>query len=378
MMNPDQKKDSIRTQTKERLLSLDTLRGFDMVMLMGGGWIIVTLANATGWGWLETLAVQQEHVDWIGFRFYDMIFPLFMFISGVAIPYAIHSKLDKGIAKSVLLRKIFIRLLALIVLGFIYNGVLEGGFTNMRAASVLAQIGFGYFFAALISLYSKSIKGSIYWLLGILSGVAVLQLFVPVPGYGAGNFEPAATINAWLDQKLLPGRLYDKVFDPEGILCIVSAVSITILGSLAGYVIRSSSAKPSKKALYIAAAGVGLTAFALALSPVYPIIKKMWTVPYVMLAAGVSALLLSLFYYVIDVKGSKNWTLFFRVFGMNSITIYMGARIIDFGGVSHFFLNWFSIHISEPWGAVLIAIGALMLEWALLYFLYKKRIFLRV
>jgi predicted acyltransferase len=377
-MDPKQKTESPRTQAKERLQSLDTLRGFDMAMLLGGGLIIVTLAEATGWRWLEVLAIQQEHVEWVGFRFYDLIFPLFMFISGVAIPYAINSKVEKGIAKSALLKKIFTRLLALVALGLIYNGVLEWGFTDMRVASVLAQIGFGYFFAALISLYSKSIKGSIFWLLGILTGVAVLQLFVPVPGYGAGNFEPAATINAWLDQRLLPGKLYDKVFDPEGILCIVSAVSITLLGSLAGYLLRNKGPKPSKKALYIAAAGVGLAAIALAISPFYPIIKKMWTVSYVLLAAGVSAILLSLFYYVIDVKGSKNWTLFFRVFGMNSITIYMGTRIIDFGNISHFFLNWFSIHVSELWGAVLIAIGVLILEWALLYFLYKKRIFLRV
>jgi predicted acyltransferase len=300
-MTPDQKTEALRTQPKERLQSLDTLRGFDMAMLLGGGWIIVTLAEATGWGWLETLAIQQEHVDWVGFRFYDMIFPLFMFISGVAIPYAINSKVEKGLAKSLLLKKIFIRLLALVGLGLLYNGVLEWGFTDMRAASVLAQIGFGYFFAALISLYSKSIKGNIIWLLGILSGVAVLQLFVPVPGYGAGTFEPASTINAWLDQILLPGRLHDKVFDPEGILCIVSAVSITLLGSLAGYVLRSLPTKPTKKALHIALAGAGLIVIALALSPVYPIIKKMWTVPYVLLAAGISALLLALFYFVIDV-----------------------------------------------------------------------------
>ncbi|MFO7668162.1 MAG: hypothetical protein R6W31_00750 [Bacteroidales bacterium] len=192
------------------------------------------------------------------------------------------------------------------------------------------------------------------------------------------HFEPASTINAWLDQKLLPGMLYDKVFDPEGILCIVSAVSITLLGTLAGFLIRSKSPKPSKKALYIATAGIALSAIAIGISLFYPIIKKMWTVPYVLLAAGISALLLSLFYYIIDVKGSKSWTLFFRVFGMNSITIYMASRIIDFGDISHFFLNWFSIHVSENWGAVLIATGALLLEWALLYFLYKKGIFLRV
>lgn len=368
----------LRTETKERLLSLDTLRGFDMAMLVGIGGIIITLAELTGWGWMEALATQQHHVQWEGFRMYDLIFPLFMFISGVAIPYAINSKLEKGVAKSVLFKKIFVRLIALILLGILYNGALSRGFTNLRYVSVLSQIGFGYFFAALISLYSKSIKGPAYWLVGILAGVAVLQLFVPVSGYGAGTFEPATTLNAWLDQHLIPGRLNDEVFDPEGILCIISAISITLMGTLSGHIIRSSKATPTKRALYIALAGVGLIVLAQVLSPFYPIIKKMWTATYVMKAGGVSALLLSLFYFVIDVKGSKNWTLFFRVFGMNSITIYMGHRIIDFRDISRFFLNWTSVHINEQWGAVFIATGVLMIQWALLLFLYKRKIFLRV
>jgi predicted acyltransferase len=377
-MPTTEKSQSIRTETKERLISLDTLRGFDMAMLVGIGAIIIALADLTGWKWMEVLATQQHHVKWVGFRFYDMIFPLFMFISGVAIPYAINSKVEKGIAKSRLLRKIFIRLVALILLGMLYNGALSRGFTNLRYVSVLSQIGFGYFFAALISLYSRSIRGSVFWLVGIMAGIAVLQLFVPVPGHGAGTFDPEFSINAWLDRMLIPGRLNDEVFDPEGVLCIISAITITLMGTLAGYILRSSKAAPSKKALYIAAAGVGAIAVALALSTFYPIIKKMWTVPYVLLAGGVSALLLSLFYYVIDVKGSKNWTLFFRVFGMNSITIYMAHRIIDFEDISSFFLNFTSVHINEQWGAVFITTGALVLQWGLLYFLSKRKIFLRV
>lgn len=368
----------LRTGSKERLQSLDTLRGFDMAMLLGGGGIIIALANLSGWGWMETLAIQQHHVEWEGFRFYDMIFPLFMFISGVAIPYAVNSKVEKGVAKSLLLKKIFIRLIALIAFGILYNGATSNGFTNLRYVSVLSQIGFGYFFAALISLYSTSVKGPVYWLLGIMAGVAALQLFVPVPGFGAGSFEPATTINAWLDQRLIPGRIHDRVFDPEGVLCIVSAVSVTLMGTLAGHVIRSWNQSPSKKALYIALAGVVAIALAYALEPVYPVIKKMWTVPYVLMAGGYSALLLALFYYVIDVKGHKSGTLFFRVFGMNSITIYMGTRIIDFHSISSFFLNWTSIHINELWGTLFISIGVLVLEWALLLYLYRNKIFLRV
>ena len=369
---------ALRTKPKERLQSLDTLRGFDMAMLVGGAGILIALSKLTGWGWVEALETQMHHVEWEGFRFYDLIFPLFMFISGVAIPYAINSKLEKGVQKSRLFRKILVRLIALVVLGFLYNGILQRGFSNPRLVSVLSQIGFGYFFAALISLYSKSIRGVIYWLLGIMAGVAVLQLFVPVPGYGAGTFESGSSINAWLDQLLIPGRLYGEVYDPEGFLCIVSAVTITMMGSLAGYLIRSGKAAPARKALYIAIAGILAIAVSLALEPVYPVIKKMWTVSYVLRAAGVSALMLASFYYVIDVRGSKNWTLFFRVFGMNSITIYMASRIIDFHDISRFFMNWTSVHISELWGALFIAIGVLILQWGLMLFLYRKKIFLRV
>lgn len=369
---------TLRTKPKERLQSLDTLRGFDMAMLVGGAGILIALSKLTGWGWAEALETQMHHVEWEGFRFYDLIFPLFMFISGVAIPYAINSKVEKGVHKSRLFRKILIRLVALILLGFLYNGILQRGFSNPRLVSVLSQIGFGYFFAALISLYSKSIKGVIFWLLGIMAGVAVLQLFVPVPGYGAGTFEAGSSINAWLDQLLIPGRLYGEVYDPEGFLCIISAVTITMMGTLCGYVIRSGKSEPARKALYIAVAGILAIAVSLALEPVYPVIKKMWTVSYVLRAAGVSALMLAGFYYVIDVRGSKSWTLFFRVFGMNSITIYMAARILDFHGISRFFLNWTSVHINEQWGALFIAMGVLVLQWALMLFLYRRKIFLRV
>ncbi len=377
-MTTEKTSTTIRTGTKERLLSLDTLRGFDMAMLVGGAGIIIALSKLTGWSWMEAVATQMHHVKWEGFRFYDLIFPLFMFISGVAIPYAINSKVEKGVAKSLLFRKIFIRLLALIGFGFLYNGLMSRGFTNFRYVSVLSQIGFGYFFAALICLYSKSIKGTLYWLLGIMGGVAILQLFVPVPGHGAGTFEPGTSINAWLDQLLIPGRLHGEVFDPEGVLCIVSAVTITLMGALAGYIIRSGKSAPAKKALYIALAGAGAIVVAQILSTFYPIIKAMWTVSYVLKAGGVSALLLALFYYVIDVKGSKNWTLFFRVFGMNSITIYMADRIINFHGISRFFTGWTSVHINEQWGTLFIAIGVLVIQWSLMLFLYRKKIFLRV
>jgi len=364
-------------KTKERLNSLDTLRGFDMLWIIGGGALIEALAKATGWNWTEVLANQMHHVKWEGFHFEDLIFPLFMFISGVAIPFALTSRLEKGTPKMVLYKKVFVRMVLLILLGFVYNGALRNGFSNMRYPSVLSQIGIAYFFAALIVINTTTLKARIFWLLGIFAGIATLQLFVPVPGFGAGVFSPDATINAWLDQRFLPGRLIYETYDPEGILCIVSAISITLMGTFAGLVLRNKKITPNRKTVILIVVGVSLVIVALLLSPVYPIIKKIWTVPFNILTAGISFLLLAVFYYVIDVKMWNKWILFFKVIGLNSITIYLGMRIINFHHSSTFLLGW----IANPmgiFGDVIIVSGVLAIEWMLLYYLYKNKIFLRV
>ena len=135
----------------------------------------------------------------------------------------------------------------LVVFGMVYNGALEKGFSNMRYLSVLSQIGIGYFFASLIVINTNTLKARIFWLTGILAGIAILQNLVPVPGFGAGVFTPEGSINAWLDQHLLPGRLIDKFFDPEGVLCIVSAISVTLMGAIAGSVLRSGSLTSLRK-----------------------------------------------------------------------------------------------------------------------------------
>jgi predicted acyltransferase len=371
------KTELLKPVSKERLYSLDALRGFDMFWIIGGGALFEALAKSTGWSWVNVLAEQMHHAAWNGFRFFDLIFPLFMFISGVAIPFAITSKIEKGAAKPELFKKVFRRMLLLVAFGLVYNGVLQNGFPGMRAASVLAQIGISYFFASLIVMHTSSVKPRIFWLIGILGGIAILQLLIPVPGFGAGVITPEGSINAWIDQHFLPGRLIYGSYDPEGILCIISATSVTLMGTLAGNILRNKNASPDKKAVILFLSGLGLVLLALALSPVYPVIKKIWTVPFNMLTAGISLLFLSLFYFIMDVKGWRKGTFFFRVIGLNSITIYLGGRIIDFYYTSEFLLGW----LSKPagvFGPVVIIIGMINAEWLFLYYLYKKKIFLRV
>lgn len=149
------------------------------------------------------------------------------------------------------------------------------------------------------------------------------------------------------------------------------------MGTFAGSLLRDKATVPTKKVNILLIAGASLVIVALALSPVYPIIKKIWTVPFDLLTAGISSILLAIFYFIIDVKKQDNWILFFKVIGMNSITIYLGGRFIDFWHASEFFLGSFA-GLMGDYGEILIILGLITLEWFFLYYLYKNKIFLRV
>ncbi len=363
---------SLRTEPQKRLYSLDALRGFDMFWITGGGALIGALAGDT---WLGH---QMHHADWAGFHFEDLIFPLFMFISGVAIPLSVKSKIEKSVPKYKLFQKVITRLIILILLGILYNGTFREGFNDGRIASVLAQIGVGYFLAAIIVIYFESFRSRIIWLAGILTGIGIIQLLIPVPGVGAGILTPEGCINGFIDRHLLPGRLHGGVFDPEGILCSISATGVTLMGTIAGNILRNRKTTDWQKIGYMAVTGVALILVAFALSSFYPIIKKCWTSTFNILTGGVSFLLLALFYMIIDHMGFKKWAFYFRVIGMNSIFVYLFTQIIDVQVISEYFLGWLAIPMGEYWGNILITVGALAATWLLLYYMYKKKIFLRV
>ena len=348
-----------------------------MFWIIGGDALFRSLAEVTNWGWARAWAVQLEHAEWAGFHFYDLVFPLFMFISGVAMPLSLLAKAETAADKRPIYLKLVKRALLLVLLGLVYNHLTDLRFATQRYASVLAQIGLAYLFAALIMLKVRGLGGRLAAVAGILAGTAAVQLLVPVPGMGAGVLTPEGTINGWVDRLLLPGRLYDTVFDPEGILCILSATSVTLMGGLAGLVLKSGKLPAYRKALVLAGSGVSLATLGYVLGGWYPIIKKAWTATFDIYAAGLSFLLLALFYLVVDVWGFRKWSFFFRVIGLNSITIYLGTRMIDFGFTSEF---WFGglARLAGPAGVLVLGAGVIAVEWLVLYFLYKKSVFLRV
>jgi len=360
-----------------RLISLDALRGFDMFWITGGRELILSIKDYTQWSWLIFISPQFDHVEWNGFHFFDLIFPLFLYLSGVAIPYSITRQLEKGIPKKKILLKISQRVLLLIILGVIYNGLYDLNFSNIRFASVLGQIGIAYFFAAIIFLYTNW-KQQIIWIVGIPVGYWAMQVLIPVPGYEAGVLTSEGSINAFIDRLLMPGRLYLTVSDPEGWLVKIPAIATALFGVLTGIFLRNKNINEFKKVLYLSATAVLLLLVSLIWNIILPINKNLWTSSFVFHTAGWSILSLALFYLIIDILKFVKWSFFFVVIGMNSITIYIATVLVDynrptariFGGLIQLFGSGL-----QP---VLTVFIAIMIQWLCFYFLYRKKIFLKV
>ncbi len=365
----------LRTEPQKRLYSLDALRGFDMFWITGGSALAVALAKTGEADWILN---QMRHVPWEGFHFMDLIFPLFMFIAGVAIPLSIEAKHDKNVPRKKLLWKAFKRMAILILLGILYNGTLRKAFGEGRIPSVLGQIGVGYFLAATIVIYFHTLRSRLIWLAGILTGIGIIQLLIPVAGHGAGALmSPEGCINGVIDRLFLSGRMYRETYDPEGILCSISAAGVTLMGAVAGTILRNKKTGDWKKIGYLTASGVAAIGLALALSPLYPIIKSCWTSTFNLLTGGISFLMLAFFYLIIDHWGLKSWAFYFRVIGMNSIFVYLFVRLVNVSQISEYFLGWLAIPLGDN-GKILLIIGNLAVVWLLLFYMYKKKIFLRV
>ncbi len=365
------------TTTPKRLLSLDALRGFDMFWIIGGEEIIHLLAKATGWGWATVMAEQLSHPEWNGFRAYDLIFPLFLFMAGVSTPYSLGSSLEKGHDRSRLVRKIIQRGLILVFLGIIYNNGLElKPLAEMRFASVLGRIGLAGMFAQLIYVYSQT-RTQYLIFAGILLCYWAFVMLVPVANCGSGLMTMECNPVSYFDKTFLPGHLHKIIHDPEGIISTLPAICTALLGIFAGNVLRSNNTENQKIRTLLELGMMSLLAGCI-WGLFFPINKNLWTSSFVLIVGGFSFLLLTLFYWVIDVKDWNRWAWVLAVIGMNSILIYMVQHFIDFDYSSHALFHGLTKYFSEPIQDVLQAIGYVAVEWGFLYFLYKRRLFLKV
>lgn len=372
---------SEKLHSGERLQSLDTLRGMDMLFIMRGNEILIGLSLILPFPFFQQIAEQTDHVAWNGCHLQDMIFPLFLFIAGISFPLSLASQRRKGFSTGKVIRKIFSRCLKLIILGILYNGFLQFDFENMRFASVLGRIGLAWAGAALIFVFVE--KNSIRVLITafILLFYWLLLKYVPAPdGAGADVFSMEGCLVGWVDRQILPGKLLNGIHDPEGILSTLPAISTALLGMLTGEIVmkKENVMTGKRKVFFLVVTGLALTAFGLIWNKVFPINKNLWSSSFVCFVGGISMVLFALMYYMVDVLKCRKWTLFFRVIGMNSITIYMAQVFVKFNYTSEAIFHGAISFLPDNVQPLFNAIVYIAVCWGFLYFLYRQKIFLKV
>ncbi|TCL56827.1 putative acyltransferase [Hydrogenispora ethanolica] len=368
-----------------RLHSLDALRGFNMFWIIGAE----RIAHALGALRLSktALAVEQlSHSQWIGFTFNDLIFPLFIYLVGISLTFSVENRRRRGERTGDLLRHAIIRTGLLFLIGlFMSNSgyFLRGVFDNIRWMGVLQRIALCYGAASFLVLFTKP-RQQFLTVCGLLIGYWLLLRFVPVPGAGPGVWTEEGNLANYLDSRFLPGRLYYGTWDPEGLLSTFPAIAACLLGALSGHWLRFEGRLRGKlidaraKAEYLAAAGLLLAALGLLWGLDFPVIKKIWTSSYILLAAGLSAVLMALFYWLIDIRNWRNWAFPFIVVGLNSIFIYVGSSFLPFDACARWLVGGKAFASLGDWRLLAEALVSFVLQWLLLWAMYQRKIFIRL
>ena len=393
-------------------MSLDALRGFDMFWILGADALVLALGGLSTSPVARFFTGQLEHKAWEGFGFYDLIFPLFVFIVGVTTVYSLRALIERH-GRAAAVKRVLRRAALLLLLGIFYNGGLTHEWPNVRIAGVLSRIALVYAATGMLFCFFKPrALGAIG--AGLLVGYWALLTFVPIRDIQladralaarigvehptraqvhaafeattarvTGKFDPGLNLTNHLDFQFLPGALYDHYYDPEGLLSTLPAIATCLLGVFAGLLLRRADWDDGRKLRVLLVAGVAAIAAGWLWNLQFPVIKKIWTSSYVLVAGGWSFLLLAAFYYVVDVLRWRRWCQPFVWIGMNPITLYLVLSIVWFPSVAQRLVGgsvraWFDVHLVPGMGEIVVTTVGLALIFALARFLYVKKIFLRV
>ncbi len=421
-----------------RLMSLDALRGFDMFWIIGADSLVAALNRMSQNPATRFVADQLEHVEWQGFRFYDLIFPLFVFMVGASIVFSL-TKLINESGRVGAIHRVLKRGILLFAIGIFYSGGFTNPWPDIRLMGVLNRIALAYTFAGLLFCCFKprtlaAICG------GLLVGYWAMMTFIPIrdiqlekshlatlaeqagaprlagefreaaPGttnpstvkasplwaateklyagttnYTRGKFAMGFNLANHFDFEHLPGKKWDLFWDPEGILSTIPAVATCLLGIFAGFVLRSPEFSNDRKLLWLIGGGLACVALGWLWGLQFPVIKKIWTSSYVLVAGGYSAILMGGFYLIVDVWKYQAWCQPFVWMGMNSITIYLTKNFLggSFSRLSARLVggdikNYLDEHVAKGFGDLMISIVGLLLAFWFVRFLYKRKIFLRL
>jgi len=394
----------------QRLMSLDALRGFDMFWIIGAGSFVDGLNKTTETGITKFFADQLDHVEWAGFRFYDLIFPLFVFIVGASLVFSLSRTIER-FGRGEAVKRVVRRGALLFLIALVYSGGFANHWPDIRLLGVLNRIALCYFFAGIIFCFFR-LRGMIAICATLLAGYWAVMTFVPVRDIHlekshlqqlaaqtgktnamalfkattntvTGSFDMGRNVANHLDFQYLPGKKWDTYWDPEGLLSTFPAIATCLLGVFAGLLLQNKLLTEQRKVFYLFGAGVASLLVGFLWGLQFPVIKKIWTSSYVLVAGGFSALLLGAFHQIVEIWKYQKWCQPFVWIGMNSITIYLANNIIGFRKLAARFVggdvkDFLDAHVTAGFGDLMLSLVGLALGIWLVHFLYRRKIFLRL
>lgn len=378
----------MKKTTTQRLESLDVLRGFDLFCLVGLELIMHPLQRAINAPWFDKIMWNFGHADWQGFTTWDLVMPLFMFMAGVSMPFAL-ARYKRERNKAQAYKRIIKRVILLWIFGMMCQGNLLGLDPDRiyLYSNTLQSIAMGYLIAAVLFLHTR---------LSVQIGTAIALLlvywgameFITVNGYGGGNYTPNGNLAEWIDRVVL-GRFrdYAQVVDGQVVFTdyyrytwILSSLNfgVTVLtGLFAGHILKNTTFTQQKKTILLLGIGAALVVAGWLWHLQMPVIKKIWTSSMVLVSSGYCFLLMGLFYYWIDYKGHRKNNTWLKVYGMNSIVAYMLAMVVSFNCIGQSLFFGFEQYLGSYY-PVLIALSNAGIIYLILWGMYKKNIFLKV
>ena len=394
-----------------RLVSLDALRGFDMFWIVGAGALVGALGKMNDNGVTRFLSTQLSHVQWAGFHFYDLLFPMFVFIAGVSLVFSTDRTVSsQGKARAML--RLARRCALLVLLGVFYYGGLSNRWPDIRLSGVLQYIGVACFVAGSLYLALRRARAIAAVCAAILLGYWALMAFMPfpdlhldsealaktvaqvgshdpakvlqsAPGSVRGRYEEGYNFSNYVDYRFLPGKKINGAYESQPLLGALGVICACLLGVLAGLWLRRTDVGDARKVTGLLAAGAASVALGFAWGLQFPVVKKLWSPSFVLVAGGYSSALLGVFYCIVEVWKKQRWCQPFVWIGMNPITIYLAHNIVNFQTLAARFAGGdlercLDAHVAKGSGGVLLALAELGLTFLLVRFLYVRKIFIRL
>ena len=359
----------------ERLASLDAFRGFIMFWIVGGGGLMVGLQALGKNPVLNAAVYELNHTPWRGLRFYDCIWPAFMLMTGVSVALSA-ARRSHTESRRQMLSHALKRTAVLFLLGSLRESASLGSPYLIELSSALQPIAIASLVAFLLVRKSPRFQATVAAL--ILAGYALLLALVPAPGIPAGTYELNHNLVNAVDLALLKDHWLRWPYASDGwgtVLSTIPTVSTTLLGLLIGEWLLSARSKQSKLKI-IGAAGLVCLTLGYALSAFVPVVMKMWTTSYGLLSAGWACLMFALFYWVVELRGRRKWSFPFVVIGSNAVFIYMFTSLVHLGRGMTIFTSGIAGMLGRG-GPFFHELSVIVVEWLILFWMYKRRIFIK-